>query len=66
MPISAFGLFAAIAVAINYLETIMIMPSYFIIYEKYIKYRFKYNCLKKCKKNKKIKKHKPKITEDAQ
>lgn len=58
MPISAFGIFAAIAVFINYLEAILIMPAYIIIYEKFVKkaelYLFGLNCLKKCKKNKKI------------
>lgn len=66
MPISAFGFFAAIAVAINYLEAILIMPCYFIIYEKYIKYRFRYNCLRKCKRNKKVKKSRKQSIDDEE
>ena len=47
LPISTFGIFAAVLVAINYLEVIIILPIYFIIYEKHIQPRFRFLCLKK-------------------
>lgn len=51
MPISSFGIFAAIVVAVNYLIVILVMPPFIIIYEKYIKERFKCLCCKKIKKS---------------
>jgi predicted RND superfamily exporter protein len=36
MPISTFGIFAAILVAINYFEVILILPIYYLIYDKHI------------------------------
>jgi predicted RND superfamily exporter protein len=47
MPISTFGIFAAILVTINYFEVILILPIYYLIYDKHIQPRFKCLCFRR-------------------
>jgi len=45
MPISAFGIFAVIVVSIDYILIILILPMYYVLYEKHIQPLFSWKSL---------------------